>query len=176
MLRGELIALRARQEADLKVLHSELQDDVATRSRSDNRPWRPVSPDIGTSPYDVAEPRDDVAAFSVVTLADGELVGDALLWGIDNHNRLAHLGLGMFESARGRGYGADVVQVLCRYGFRVRGLHRLQVETLADNAAMIAAAAKAGFVLEGTLRRGAWVDGAFVDEVILGLLVDDWRS
>jgi RimJ/RimL family protein N-acetyltransferase len=176
MLRGELITLRARQEADLKVLHAELQDDVATRSRSDSRPWRPISPDIGTSPYGVAEAKDDVAIFSVVTLADEELVGDALLWGIDNHNRLAHLGLGLFESSRGRGYGADIVQVLCRYGFRVRGLHRLQIETLADNAAMIAAAHKAGFVLEGTIRRGAWVDGAFVDEVILGLLVDEWRS
>jgi RimJ/RimL family protein N-acetyltransferase len=52
-----------------------------------------------------------------------------------------------------------VVLALCRYGFTVRGLHRLQVDTLAGNTAMIRAAAQAGFVPEGTLRQAAWVGG-----------------
>jgi hypothetical protein len=73
-----------------------------------------------------------------------------------------------------RGLGTDVVRVLCHYGLVVRGLHRLQVETLADNAAMIRAATQAGFVTEATLRRSAWVNGDFVDEVILGLLASEW--
>ena len=67
-----------------------------------------------------------------------------LLWDIDRHNRSAHLGISLLPSARGRGLGADVVRVLCHYGFVVRGLHRLQVDTLADNSAMIAAAAACG--------------------------------
>jgi RimJ/RimL family protein N-acetyltransferase len=174
MLRGDLVGLRARRESDVATLHAQLQDDVATRSRSDSRPWRPASVD-GNSPYAVTEPTDKATIFSVVSLADEELVGDALLWDIDTHNRSAHVGLSLFAASRGRGFGADVVQVLCRYGFRVRGLHRLQVDTLADNAAMISAATKAGFVLEGTLRRSAWVSGEFLDEVILGLLADDWK-
>jgi RimJ/RimL family protein N-acetyltransferase len=64
--------------------------------------------------------------------------------------------------------------VLCEYGFAVRGLQRLQVETLVDNTAMIAAATRVGFSAEGTLRRSAWVYGAFVDRVILGLLAEEW--
>ena len=66
--------------------------------------------------------------------------------------------------------------MLCHYRFVVRSLHRLQVDTLADNAAMISAAERCGFVLEGTLRRSAWVAGEFIDEVILGLLAADWRK
>jgi RimJ/RimL family protein N-acetyltransferase len=77
---------------------------------------------------------------------------------------------------RGRGLGTDAVRVLCRYGFSIRGLHRLQAETLAGNTAMITAATRAGFVPEGTLRRAAWVDGQFADEVILGLLDSEWAS
>jgi RimJ/RimL family protein N-acetyltransferase len=98
-----------------------------------------------------------------------------VLWGIDTRNRLAHLGVSLFPASRGRGLGADVVKVLCDYDFRVRGLHRLQVETLADNAAMLSAATKASFAVEGALRGSAWVDGDFVDEVILGLLAADWN-
>lgn len=176
MLRGERVGLRARHEADVAVLQTELHDDVATRSRSDSRPWRPISPGSSASPYRITDPSDDMAPFSVVELAGDELAGDALLWGIDTHNRTAHLGMSLRPAFRGRGLGTDVVRVLCQFGFAVRGLQRLQVDTLADNAAMIRAAAQVGFTHEGTLRRAAWVNGEFADEVILGLLAGDWNA
>jgi RimJ/RimL family protein N-acetyltransferase len=174
MLRAGKIALRARAEADVAILHTELYEDVAIRSQADSRPWRPVSPGSAASPYAVGEPSDDAAVFSVVELAGNELAGDALLWGIDLHNRTAHLGLGLRPAFRGRGLGTDVVRALCVYGFSVRGLHRLQIETLATNAAMIQAAERVGFRREGTLRHAAWVTGGWLDEVILGLLAADW--
>jgi RimJ/RimL family protein N-acetyltransferase len=40
---------------------------------------------------------------------------------------------------------------------------------------MIQAASRAGFTREGTLRRSAWVNGDFADEVILGLLATEWE-
>jgi Acetyltransferases, including N-acetylases of ribosomal proteins len=176
MLRGDRVGLRARYQADVPVLHSELYDDVVTRSRADTRPWRPINPGSAASPFAVTDPTDDVAVFSVVELTGDDLAGEALLWNIDPHNRTAHLGISLRPAFRGRGLGTDVVRVLCTYGFAVRGLHRLQVDTLADNAAMIAAAVRVGFMPEGTLRRSAWVDGAFADEVVLGLLATEWAA
>lgn len=174
MISGNLAGLRARLPEDVAILDAELYNDVPNRARSDARPWRPVPASGGHSPYEPSAPSEDKAVFSVVDLASGELAGEALLWGIDLHNRCAHLGMALRPGARGRGLGADTVALLCRYGFTVRGLHRLQVETLADNPAMIGAARSAGFAVEGTLRRSAWVYGAFVDEVVLGLLAEDW--
>ncbi|MGZ4537530.1 MAG: GNAT family N-acetyltransferase [Blastococcus sp.] len=95
--------------------------------------------------------------------------------GIDLHNRTAHLGVSLLPAFRGRAFGTDVVGVLCSYGFSLRGLHRLQVETLVDNEAMVRAATRAGFTREGVLRGSAWVDGAFVDTVVLGLLAEEWK-
>ncbi|HEY0518728.1 MAG TPA: GNAT family protein, partial [Ilumatobacteraceae bacterium] len=169
------VVLRARHEDDVAVLHAELYEDVMTRSRADSRPWRPLAMGQG-SPYAVAEPSAETAVFSVERVSDGELAGEALLWSIDVHNRVAHIGLSLRPAARGCGLGTDVVGVLCAYGFSVLGLHRLQAETLADNRAMQRAAMKSGFVLEGTLRRSAWVDGDFVDEVLLGLLATEWHA
>ncbi|MFF7975383.1 GNAT family N-acetyltransferase [Streptomyces sp. NPDC007905] len=54
------------------------------------------------------------------------------------------------------GLGTDIVRALCTYGFAVRGLHRLQIENAVDNSAMISAAERAGFTVEGTLRGSAW--------------------
>jgi len=176
MLRGEVAGLRARYESDVPVLQAELHDDVPTRIRADSRPWRPIPPGSAASPYAVTGPADDVAVFSVVRLSDEELAGEALLWGIDVHNRTAHVGISLRPAFRGRGLGAGTVRLLCHYGFAVLGLHRLQIETMADNASMIAVATRVGFVREGTLRRSAWVEGAFADEAILGMLASEWSQ
>jgi len=84
--------------------------------------------------------------------------------------------LALLPRFRGRGWSSDVVRLLCRYGFAIRGLNRLQLETNADNEAMIRAATGTGFTEEGRLRRAAWVAGAFEDTVIFGLLAAEWRD
>ena len=175
MLLGQKVGLRARQESDLPVLLDELYNDVATRSRADTRPWVPVSPDGTSSPYSVTDLPETVVCFSVVDLTSNKLAGEALLWSIDTHNRSAHLGISIRPLFRGHGLASDVIQVLCWYGFVTRGLNRLQIDTLADNEPMRRAALAAGFTLEATLRRAAWVSGEFLDEIALGLLATEWH-
>ncbi|WP_030200286.1 GNAT family N-acetyltransferase [Streptomyces sp. NRRL S-87] len=175
MLSGTKVGLRARHEDDIPVLRTELYNDVVNAARAEGGPWRPLSPTSKDPRLVVDETAQGSVAFSVVELAGGTLVGAATLWGIDTHNRGAHIGLGLLPSARGKGYGTDVVAALCHYGFVVRGLHRLQIETLSDNTAMLRSAERNGFVREGVLRSSAWVLGEFVDEVLLGLLARDWK-
>jgi RimJ/RimL family protein N-acetyltransferase len=167
------VLLRARRDSDVDLLHRELYEDVATRVRGDNRPWRPL-PTGDQSPFAVPPPDNETPCFTVEDLASGDVAGEAVVWGMDLHNRCAHLGLALRPGFRGRGMATDAVAALCTYGFAVRGFHRLQVETLADNAPMLRAAQRAGFTVEGTLRRSSWVYGAWADEVILGLLAEDW--
>ena len=176
MLTGEVVGLRARHSADVPLLQAGLYDDVVTRSRADSRPWRPIPPDSAASPYAVREPADDVAAFSIIELSSKELAGEALLWGIDAHNRCAHIGVAVLPAFRRRGFGADTTRVLCHYGFITLGLHRLQIETAADNMPMIQAAPRAGFSTEGLRRRSCWANGNFLDEMILGQLREEWQQ
>ncbi|WP_031476310.1 GNAT family N-acetyltransferase [Streptomyces bicolor] len=176
MLRGRKVGLRARHEEDIPVLRAELYDDVVNSSRAEAGPWRPISPGAKDPRLMVDNQEQGHVPFSVVELEGGTLVGSANLWGIDNHNRSAHIGLGLLPASRGKGYGTDVVAVLCHYGFVVRGLQRLQIETLSDNDAMLRSAERNGFVREGVLRSSAWVMGEFLDEVLLGLLVQDWKQ
>ncbi|WP_326798561.1 GNAT family N-acetyltransferase [Streptomyces sp. NBC_01808] len=175
MLRGTKVGLRARHADDIPVLQADLYDDVVAGSRAQATPWRPIAAASKDNPLLVDDKAEGTVPFSVVELDGGALVGTASLWGIDTHHRSAHIGLGLMPYARGKGYGTDIVAALCHYGFVVRGLQRLQIETLADNAAMLGAAERNGFVREGVLRSSAWVLGTFLDEVVLGLLAADWR-
>jgi len=182
MLTGELTGLRARISEDTEILHHGLYEDVEAWIRASNRPWVPIAPGPG-SPYAAPEPEEerrgpipDAAEFAIVELASGDLAGQAGLWGIDEHNRSAHVGIELLPAFRGRGLGADAVRVVCRYGFALRGLHRLQLETLADNHPMIAVAEKLGFAREGTARGSSWMNGRFLDDVIFGMLADEFAG
>ncbi|WP_106585946.1 GNAT family N-acetyltransferase [Murinocardiopsis flavida] len=175
MLKGAKVGLRARYEDDIEVLRTELYDDVVNGSRAEGRPWRPMTPDSKDPRLVVDDKAQGLVQFSAVELDGETLIGMATLYDIDTHHRSAHIGLGLLPSCRGMGYGTDVVAVLTHYGFVVRGLHRLQIETLADNAAMLRAAERNGFVREGVLRSSSWVMGEFLDEVVLGLLAEDWN-
>lgn len=175
MLRGQTVELRARVDDDVAVLHAELYDDVATRVRGDDRPWMPIAAGSSHSPFAVGVPRDDVAFFSVVECRTGDLAGEALVYAIDAHNRAGHVGLALRPAFRGKGLAGGVLSLLCRYGFDVRGLNRLQLETLSDNEPMIRAALRAGFTEEGRLRSSRWVGGGFVDEVVYSVLASDRR-
>lgn len=170
------VALRPRHPEDVAVLHDELYNDVATRAQADTRPWIPIpAGDPALSPLAVTSVSESVAFFSVVTVED-ELAGEALLWGIDIHNRSAHVGLALLPAFRGRGFSAEIVHLLCRYGFVVRGLNRLQLETKPANEPMIRAAKAVGFVEEGVLREASWSLGSFEDAVIMGLLAGEWKE
>jgi RimJ/RimL family protein N-acetyltransferase len=173
VLAGPRIALRARQPQDVEVLHAELYDDVELFARTMQSAWRPHPP-IPDSPFTPAAPSEHEAKFTVVHRESGDVLGSALLFSIDTHNRSAQIGLWLRPACRGRGYGTEAVGVFCRYGFRILGLHRLQMDTLADNVAMVTAAERNGFQLEGRLREAVWVDGRFVDSLVLGLAVDHW--
>jgi RimJ/RimL family protein N-acetyltransferase len=173
MLRGELVGLRARHEADVPILEDELYGDVVATSRSGRRPWWPISTGAEASRYRIKEPTDTRAEFSVVELATGTLVGAAGLHGINTYGRAAEIGVVLRPSFRGKGFSTDVVRVLCHYAFTVLGLHRVGLETLADNPAMIRAAERAGFTREGALREAQWALGSFVDLVQFGRLAGD---
>lgn len=175
MLKGEKIGLRARHEDDIPVLLTGLYDDVDYFSRAEDSPWRPISPGSKNPMLKVGGEDPHKVKFSVVDLESDALLGTAILWGIDSHNRFAHIGLGLLPPSRGKGYGTDTVAVLCHYGFAVHGLRRLQIETLSDNTAMLRSAERNGFVREGVLRSSAWVLGEFMDMVVLGLLAEEWK-
>ena len=176
MLRGEIVGLRAQQDSDIEIFETELLNDVETRMRSDSRPWRPVAPGSPDSPYR-ARPADRSA--TVIRSPPSS-------WPPGNWSAMRCCGASTCTTATrtsgsrcgrrsaGEHLGTDIVRVLCRYGFAIRGLHRLQITTLADNHAMIAAAIRAGFVLEGTSRDVAWVNGSFADGVTLSQLAGEW--
>ncbi|MDJ0384758.1 GNAT family protein [Streptomyces sp. G-G2] len=91
-------------------------------------------------------------------------------WGRVDTSACWEIGIGLFTSARGRGTGTRAQRLLVEYLFEHTRVERIQVCTDADNIAEQRAAEKAGFELEGRIRRAQWRAGAWHDQLIYSIL------
>ena len=114
--------------------------------------------------------RGDCVYFAIETPASHH-VGNIWLWAIDPRHRKAEVRIviGDIQSV-GRGMGSDAIRLLSEYAGDRLNLRRLYAYVLATNPRARRAFEKAGFELEGTLRRDRWVGGEYADVWLLGRL------
>ncbi len=80
------------------------------------------------------------------------------------------------KSAWGKGYGQECIQVLGDYFFKKIKYNRLELAVSAEFAKGIIAYKKAGFKVEGVLRKAEWdrFGRKFRDQVVMSILKDEW--
>ena len=112
-----------------------------------------------------------------IVLRDGDrMIGTSGLHDIDFRSRRATFGMLIGEPSEWhKGYGTEATRMVLDYGFGTLNLNRVQLEVLEHNVAGIRAYDKAGFRREGVLRQHHYVDGAYVDTVVMGILRSEWK-
>ena len=104
------------------------------------------------------------------------LIGEIRLDNINLSDGRAGLAVGIADAtALGRGLGTEAIGLVADHAFGAMGLHRIGVRVLAFNARAIRAYEKCGFRVEGRERESALIDGAWHDDIIMGLLADEHR-
>ena len=98
---------------------------------------------------------------------DGFAVGGiGIRIGQDVHRYVAELGFWLGEEFWGHGITTEVVPAFVGYRVEKFPLHRVYAEPYANNAASARVLEKAGFVLEGRLRKNAVKDGQVLDSLL----------
>jgi RimJ/RimL family protein N-acetyltransferase len=115
------------------------------------------------------------AHFAIDTLG-GEFIGGCSLEDCRPENREATLGIAIGEKGFwDGGYGTDAMRVLCRFGFDMMNLHRIQLEVFRGNERAIHVYEKVGFRVEGHRREAFWKYGRYHDLTMMGLLEGELR-
>jgi RimJ/RimL family protein N-acetyltransferase len=108
---------------------------------------------------------------------EGEFLGCAMAFGIEEEAQSGELGYVVAPAARGRGVGTSALRLLTEWGFTERGLLRLELMISVENAASKVVAERAGYVKEGVLRSLHVKDGLREDHELWSCLPsDDWRG
>ncbi|MCO7221448.1 GNAT family N-acetyltransferase [Klenkia sp. PcliD-1-E] len=163
---GELV-VRPWSPTDLDAVWTALQDPAirrwngsGARSRDEAAAWLARRSE-----------GDDHVSRAVVD-GGGVLLGSVSLHSI--HDGEAEIGYWVVPAARGRRVAPRVVDAVVRWAFAELGLERVQLLHDVANTASERVAERAGFVLEGRLRRSyRYGDGVRCDELIWSRLPDD---
>jgi RimJ/RimL family protein N-acetyltransferase len=176
-LRGTRCKLRPIRRSDL-TFSVGWRNDPEIRASVLGYPF-PVTDDMEAAWYDRLHAEQGVrrASFAIEDTTDDALVGFVHLTEIDWVVRSANFGIVVGARARwGQGIGREATIMAIRYAFDTLNLHRIGLRVLVGNAAAEHIYRSLGFVEEGWLRQAAFVDGAFVDVLLMGLLRGELRT
>ncbi len=167
--------LRALEESDAALLKSMMNNPaveamtvgwnlpVSSQAQAEwQRAYRPTAADMRW----------------VVELTNGAALGMVMLMGVDWKNRVAQLSYKRDPNVKDRMPGdmKDAVYAAVRYAFLELGLHRLEAGVLEYNAPSRRLVEWMGFAREGVQRGRIYKNGAWHDEILYGLLRDDFRD
>ncbi|MEH7884605.1 GNAT family protein [Bacillus sp. JJ1609] len=106
----------------------------------------------------------------------GILAGSISLHGVDWFNSQASIGYYLIEKMQGKGIITRAIQAVLSYGFLELGLNRIEVRCGRTNYKSQAIPEKLGFIKEGIIRDGEYLNGGFHDLIVYGLLSREWQQ
>jgi RimJ/RimL family protein N-acetyltransferase len=141
--------------------------------------------DEAYAPCSLERMRDDVRSisahqdhvFSIVDLESDCLIGRCMLFGLDQVNRSAMLGIVIGEKAYwSRGYGREAVELLLDYAFNLLNLNSVMLGVFSFNQRGIHSYEKAGFRVIGRRRQARLIGDQKFDAVLMDILAEEFRS
>jgi RimJ/RimL family protein N-acetyltransferase len=114
------------------------------------------------------------SANSVILLAElaDQLIGYVQLTGgsLRRSRATAYVVIGVLAHAAGRGTGTELLRQAKAWA-AARGLHRLELTVMAHNTRAIRLYERMGFTIEGRRSECLLIDGQFIDELTMALLL-----
>ncbi len=180
MILGDQVRLRAIEKEDLPFYTRWLNDPDVRRglslimplSMAEEEEWYATM--LKRSPYErplAIEIQPDIQKDIWV------FVGNCGLFEIDWQNRLAEFGIHIGEKSYwNQGFGTKVMRLMLKHGFENLNLHRIWLRVFENNERALRAYEKAGFTLEGKFREAQFIEGKYVDVMIMSMLQSEWQD
>jgi RimJ/RimL family protein N-acetyltransferase len=176
MITGKRMRLRAISKNDLPAFVDWLNDPEVNRHIAI---YYPLSLDREQSWYTdiMTHPVEEQPL--AIEIRDGDswkTVGDISFLNFLQHERSAEIGIFIGEqSAWSKGYGTEAMRLMVNYGFDSLNLNRIYLRVFETNPRAIHCYEKAGFQHEGRQRQAHFLDGKYIDVLMMSILKNEWN-
>lgn len=178
MIIGDRVRFRAIEKADLPKFVSWLNDPEVRQGLSMNRPLSLAEEEDWFASMMESPTQERPLAIEIQPDPDRDewvFVGNCGLIQINWENRSAEAGIHIGEKIYwGQGFGTRAMRLLCQHVFEDLNLHRLWLRVFENNQRAIRAYEKAGFSPEGRFREAKYLQGQYVDVLIMSILRQEW--
>jgi RimJ/RimL family protein N-acetyltransferase len=174
LITTERLILRRFRKADAPVLAEYRSDPEVARYQSWDAPFPLLRAETAVANFMASDP--DKAGwfqYAVERVADRTLIGDVAVHLHDNLLQ-AEIGFTLATPYQRKGFGTEAVRAVLDRLFRVQGLHKVTGECDARNTPSAALMERVGFTREGHLRQQTFIKGEWTDDLIYGLLAEEW--
>jgi RimJ/RimL family protein N-acetyltransferase len=162
------VTLRRVEPADYPHILRWQNDPIVFR-------WMDYSRPFSLRDIEESEGRATQEGHPFIVEVDGTPVGRIGLNNFRPRDRMASLYVFIGDrDVWGKGYGHDALVTLLRYGFDALNLRQIELWTLADNDRAIRMYKRAGFVEEARLRDRSWIEGRYVDHLVMSINAEEF--
>ena len=178
MLEGKLVNLRKVEKEDVDFQFACANDldfwGEYTHPVFEQVPKWGVMRLIDDYPNDFQKVMEDSGPL-IIQKKDGTKIGLMIQFTNQPYGTL-EFGCFLVPSERGKDYGAEATQLMVDYLFLSKDIVRIQTTTNVGNKAAQKTLKKAGFKIEGTIRKSQLVRGVWNDNYLLSILREEWRE
>jgi RimJ/RimL family protein N-acetyltransferase len=175
---GPRVALRRFHAADVATFVAYRSSEQVARFQSWDAPYPKEEGERFIQ--DMARQHPDTPGewfqFAVALRPAGQLVGDCAVMPHADDPRQCDIGFTLSPAHQGHGYATEAVRLLLDYLFTERGKHRISAYCDPRNAASVSLLERLGMRREGHLRESTWAHGEWTDDLVYGLLSDEWQA
>lgn len=176
MLKGEKIILRPITKTDISLFLKWFNNPELLQYISLYLPMTETEEEEWIK--NIAQnPKDNVIfVIEVIENSDKVPIGDIGLFNINTKDQNCTLGIAIGEiDYWSNGHGTEASKLIIDYGFKQLNLHRISSSAIEYNERSIKLHKKLGFKEEGRRRKIYFKNGQFWDELIYGLLKEEWK-
>ncbi len=176
MLNGKRVILRPVRRSDINLFLKWFNDQEVIQYLSNYLPMTEMAEEKWIESLATTRSKTDVVfVMEVKEGSSKKPIGNTGLHGIDSKDQNAWFGIVIGEKDYwSRGYGTEAAQLLIEYGFQQLNLRRISSAVVEFNERSIRMHEKLGFVEEGRRRKATYVNGRFWDDLVYGLLREEW--
>lgn len=112
----------------------------------------------------------------IIEKASGKIIGDLGIHFIGDVNQQCELGITISRKFHGRGFATEAMKAAINYLFIKLKKHRITGSVDPENKASIALLQRLDFRKEAHFKKSLYLNGVWVDDVIYGLLNEEWKT
>lgn len=161
MLKGEKIYLRLLERRDIAIIYRLCNEEKVKRYNS--------------IPDDISSENKSIKLRKALSIINEKnvLVGFITYKESNYCSNVYSIGITIGSRYWDRGYGQDSIKTLNKYLFEELKAIRVELEVIKCNVRAISCYKKCGFVEEGIKRNKCYIDGEYLDTIIMGILRDE---
>ena len=176
IIKGDRINLRKLRKSDAESIQKHAKDKEISRYTTLPHPYKLEHAQYFIKLTHKKMRKKESYEFGIELKGTKKIIGMIGLMNIEFKNKKSELGYWLGKEYWRKGLTTESLGLVLKFGFEELKLEKIYAKVMYPNIASANLLKKNGFKLEGRLRKNTLKNGKLMDDLIYGLLKEEWKK